>query len=195
MILIIDNHDSFTYNLVQYVGKFSNNILIVKNDQMRIDEIDFDNISHIIISPGPGRPEDTKLALNVIDHARDNKIPLLGICLGHQAIAYKYDTKIIHARNVMHGKVSVISPQGESTILNNINKPFKATRYHSLVLSSKSLSNKFNITSFSDDGEIMSIEHKDLPLYGVQFHPESIKTDYGYKIIENFLNTCIVQYD
>ena len=191
MILIIDNHDSFTYNLVQYIGKISENILIVKNDQMGINDIDFDNISHIIISPGPGKPEDTKLTLNVIEYARDNKIPLLGICLGHQAIAYKYDTKIIHARNVMHGKVSVISPQGESKILNNINKPFKATRYHSLVISSKSLSNKFNITSFSEDGEIMSIEHQRHHLYGVHFHPESILTEYGQTLMNNFLKIVV----
>ena len=195
MILIIDNYDSFTYNLVQYVGKLSNNMLVIKNDQMIINNIDFSNISHIIISPGPGRPEDSKLSLDIIDYAKHNALPLLGICLGHQAIAYKYNAKITNAQYVMHGKVSTVSRKGESKILYNINKSFKATRYHSLVIAPDSLSSEFNITSYSDDNEIMSIEHKKLPLYGVQFHPESIKTEFGYKVIKNFLNTCTIQYD
>ena len=193
MILVIDNYDSFTYNLVQYVGSMCRNINVIKNDKKNINEINFDKITHILISPGPGRPEDSKLSLDVIDVASKKEVPLLGICLGHQALGYYFKAEIINCNQVMHGKTSLIKHNCKSKIFNNINITFEATRYHSLIISNERFPKELRITSSSNNVEIMSIEHKTLPLYGVQFHPESIKTHAGYKIIKNFLNSCSIQ--
>ena len=187
MILIIDNYDSFTYNLVQYVGFINSNIRIIKNDELQIKQIKTMNPSHIIISPGPGRPQNTEICLEIINQLSLNT-PTLGICLGHQAIAYQYNAKIITSKNIVHGKTSKITHNNQSILFNNIPNIFFATRYHSLCVDRKFKNRDISITSWSDDGEIMSLEHNTYPIYGIQFHPESILTEHGMKIIKNFIN-------
>ena len=187
MILIIDNYDSFTYNLVQYVGSIHSDIKIIKNDALSIREIKTMKLSHIIISPGPGKPQNTGICLDIINQLSPN-IPTLGICLGHQAIAYHYNAKIITSQNIVHGKTSKIIYSNQSILFNNIPNNFFATRYHSLCVDRKFQNKDIIITSWSDDGEIMSLEHNKYPIYGIQFHPESILTEYGMKIMKNFIN-------
>ncbi len=184
MILVIDNYDSFIYNIVQYVGEFYDDIKVYRNDEISIDEIKRLSPSGIIISPGPGRPEDSKVSLDAIRNS-DN-IPLLGVCLGHQAIGYVYGGKIIQAKRIMHGKHSIISHNGNE-IFAGMNERFKAIRYHSLVIEKESCPDELEIIAESDDGEIMGVKVKGKPIYGVQFHPESILTEEGKKIIENFV--------
>ena len=188
MILIIDNYDSFTYNLVQYFGELNDKILVLKNNQANINEIVFSDISHIVISPGPGTPNDSKLSLEVISYAISASIPLLGICLGHQAIGLVFLGEICSTKNIMHGKISTITQTKKSILYKNIPVIFKATRYHSLVINRKKSLNDIVVTAISDDGEIMSIEHNSMPIFGVQYHPESIQTKYGKQIIKNFIN-------
>ena len=190
MILIIDNYDSFTYNLVQYVGTINENLKVIKNDALTLDAIKAMNISHIIISPGPGKPKNTGICLNIIKDISP-LIPTLGICLGHQAIAYQYNAKIVNSKNIVHGETSVITHNNQSILFKDIPIRFNATRYHSLCIDRKFTNNHLNITSWSDDNEIMSIEHKKYPIYGIQFHPESILTEYGIQIINNFINIVV----
>ena len=190
MILIIDNYDSFTYNLVQYVGTITNDIKIIKNNEMPIEKIKKIDISHIIISPGPGGPKETGICLEVIKEISPS-IPTLGICLGHQAIAYSYDGNIINSKHIMHGKTSTIKHNNGSKLFHNIPKKFSATRYHSLCVDRTFSHENINITSWSDDGEIMSLEHKKYPIYGIQFHPEAILTEYGIEIIKNFTKIIV----
>ena len=187
MILIIDNYDSFTYNLVQYVGSINKNVKTIKNNELTVKQIQSLNISHIIISPGPGRPENTGICLDVIKNI-SSKIPTLGICLGHQAIGFQFNAIISKSKFIMHGKTSIVKHNKKSKIFNNIPEIFNATRYHSLSIEKNFKNKHIQITSFSDDGEIMSIEHNKYPIFGIQFHPESILTEYGIKIIDNFLN-------
>ena len=186
MILIIDNYDSFTFNIVQYIGSLNKNITVIKNDEIKNDEIKINDYSHIILSPGPGRPEKIGLS-NQLINLYAKHIPILGICLGHQAIAYHYGAKIIHSKNIVHGKTSIITHNNKSKLFKTIPGTFNATRYHSLAISKEWKHRDITITSFSDDGEIMSIEHKTYPIYGIQFHPESIMTEYGMQIIKNFI--------
>ena len=190
MILIIDNYDSFTYNLVQYVGTITNDIKIIKNNEMPIEKIKKIDISHIIISPGPGGPKETGICLEIIKEISPS-IPTLGICLGHQAIAYSYDGNIVKSKQIMHGKTSTIKHNNESKLFHNIPKKFSATRYHSLCVDRTFINENINITSWSDDGEIMSLEHKKYPIYGIQFHPEAILTEYGIEIIKNFTQIIV----
>jgi len=190
MILIIDNYDSFTYNLVQYVGTITNDIKIIKNNEMPIEKIKKIDISHIIISPGPGGPKETGICLEVIKEISPS-IPTLGICLGHQAIAYSYDGNIVNSKHIMHGKTSTIKHNNESKLFHNIPKKFSAARYHSLCVDRTFNHENINITSWSDDGEIMSLEHKKYPIYGIQFHPEAILTEYGIEIIKNFTKIIV----
>ena len=190
MILIIDNYDSFTYNLVQYVGTINENLKVIKNDALALDAIKAMNLSHIIISPGPGKPKNTGICLNIIKDISP-LIPTLGICLGHQAIAYQYNAKIVNSKNIVHGETSVITHNNQSILFKDIPTRFNATRYHSLCIDRKFTNNHLNITSWSDDNEIMSIEHKKYPIYGIQFHPESILTEYGMQIINNFINIVV----
>ena len=190
MILIIDNYDSFTYNLVQYVGSINNNLKIIKNDALALDVIKIMNLSHIIISPGPGGAKNTGICLDVIDQLSPF-IPTLGICLGHQAIGYHYNAKIVNSKNIIHGETSIIRHNNKSLLFNNIPSKFNATRYHSLCIDRGFKNNDLNITSWSDDQEIMSLEHKKYPIYGIQFHPESILTEYGMQIIKNFINIVV----
>ena len=185
MILIIDNYDSFTYNIYQYVGQFNSNLKIIKNDQITIEDMQQIPIEKIIISPGPGHPKNSRLSLDSIKVFGES-IPILGICLGHQAIGLSYNSQIIHSNQIMHGKTSIIH-YNDSSLFKDMKNPFEATRYHSLVINRDTLSNELKIIAESD-GMIMGIKHSKYPIYGVQFHPESIKTENGLKIIENFLN-------
>lgn len=185
MILIIDNYDSFTYNIYQYVGQFSSNLKVIKNDEASIKELEKFQIEKIIISPGPGHPKDSKISLDCVQ-TLGQKIPILGICLGHQVIGISFNSKIINSNKVMHGKTSMIH-HNDCELFQGLNSPFEATRYHSLIIEKQSLSNDLEIIAQCDNNIIMGVKHKDKLIYGVQFHPESIKTENGLKIIENFL--------
>jgi len=185
MILMIDNYDSFTYNLVQYLGELGENITVVRNDKITIEAINRLKPKRIVISPGPGRPEDAGISCEVIEEFA-GKIPILGVCLGHQAMGYVYGGKIISAKKLMHGKTSLIY-HNQKTIFKGIPNPFEATRYHSLIVERKSLPNFLEIIAWTKDKEIMGLKHKNYPLWGVQFHPESILTKVGKGILANFL--------
>ena len=187
MILIIDNYDSFTYNIAQYVGECSKEVNIKKNNQIKIEEISESVYSHIIISPGPGKPSDAGVSNQVINNFF-NKIPILGICLGHQVIGKLFGCRICNARNIMHGKVSTIEHNRKSLLFNDVPKYFNATRYHSLIVDQKGIGQSLIVNSWLEDGSVMGIEHKNAPIFGVQFHPESIETEVGKTMINNFLN-------
>jgi len=186
MILIIDNYDSFTYNVVQFVGSITAEIKIVKNDLISINEIENNNYSHIIISPGPGAPNDAGRCIEIIENFY-KKIPILGICLGHQAIGEAFGARVKKNNLVVHGKVSKIYNDNKSILYKNIPHIFEATRYHSLIIDKNTINSSFKINAWLSDKTIMGIEHRNYPLYGVQYHPESIKTEYGKSIIKNFL--------
>lgn len=187
MILIIDNYDSFTYNIIQQVGSLVDNLEVAKNNKTSISKIERKNYSHIIISPGPGGPKDAGSSINIIHHFY-KKIPILGVCLGHQAIGEAFNYKVKKHSSVFHGKTSQIYQKGSSRIYKGLPNKFDATRYHSLVIDKKNNFQGLVVNACLDDGTIMGIEHKKYPLYGVQFHPESIETKYGDKIIKNFIN-------
>ncbi len=185
MMLIIDNYDSFTFNLVQIVGKLGERFRVFRNDKITLKEIERLKPKRILISPGPGRPEKAGITCEVIKEFY-KKLPILGVCLGHQAIGYSFGAKIIKAKRIMHGKVSEIF-HDKKFIFRRVENPFIATRYHSLVIDRNTLFEDFIICAESEDKEIMGIRHKKYPLFGVQFHPESILTKEGEKIIKNFL--------
>ena len=185
MILMIDNYDSFTYNLVQYLGTLGQNIKVFRNDKITIEKIKKLKPKKIVISPGPGRPEDAGISCDVIKEFA-GRIPILGVCLGHQCIGYVYGGRIIGAKKLMHGKTSLIYHRKED-IFKGISNPFIGTRYHSLVVERKSLPNCLEIIAWTEDKEIMGLKHKNYPLWGVQFHPESILTGVGMNILANFL--------
>ena len=185
MILVIDNYDSFTYNLVQYIGTINPNVKVIRNDQFDIDDIGQWNPTHIVVSPGPGRPENAGNSVEVIQKYGQSN-PILGVCLGHQAITLAYGGTIVHSTEIVHGKIATIKHNG-STLFNALERSFTATRYHSLVADRASLPKELKITAELDNGLIMGIEHESHPVYGVQFHPESIATDNGMQIIQNFL--------
>ena len=187
MILIIDNYDSFTYNIVQYVGEINKNIYVEKNDKISIKKINNMQPSHIIISPGPGKPCDAGNCMDIIKYYYQ-KIPILGVCLGHQAIGETFGCNVKKHTSVVHGKTSLICHDKISKLYNGIPDKFDATRYHSLIIDNKNVDNNLKINAWLSDRTIMGIEHIKYPLYGVQFHPESIKTDFGKKIIKNFIN-------
>lgn len=185
MVLMIDNYDSFTYNIVQYCQELGADLKVIRNDEMDIEEIKKLNPKKIILSPGPSTPNEAGVTLDVIKEFKDTT-PIFGICLGHQSIAQAFGGKVVQAKNMMHGKTSQIEISKETNIFNNLPTEFRATRYHSLVVSN--LPNEIIPTSYSkDDNEIMSLEIKDKPIYGVQFHPKSIMSEYGYEILKNFL--------
>lgn len=187
MILVIDNYDSFTYNLVQYLGALGANIRVFRNDKITIAQIKKLKPAKIVISPGPGRPEDAGISCAVISKFC-GKIPILGVCLGHQAIGYVYGGRIVQAKRLMHGKTSLIY-HNKKTIFKSIPNPFEATRYHSLIVEKKTLPETLEITAWTKEGEIMGLKHKAHPVWGVQFHPESILTKAGMEILRNFLKT------
>ena len=188
MIIIIDNYDSFTYNLFQYVGHFYRDITVLKNDDSKIKELDLKKIKAFIFSPGPGRPSDAGEMPALID-AHASSIPMLGICLGHQAIVENFGGSIINASEVCHGKVHSIEHDSNSIMFNGIKNTFQATRYHSLVASKEFFPDCLEITAKTKlDNEIMAVQHRRNLIFGFQFHPESIETQYGLKMIENFIN-------
>jgi anthranilate synthase/aminodeoxychorismate synthase-like glutamine amidotransferase len=187
MILMIDNYDSFTYNLVQYFGALGEDIRVFRNDKITMQGINKIKPGRIVISPGPGRPENAGISCEAIREFA-GKIPILGVCLGHQAIGYAYGAKIIPAKKLMHGKTSVIYHNGK-TIFKGIPNPFEATRYHSLLVDKKTLPPCLEIIAWTKENEIMGLKHKEYPLWGVQFHPESILTRSGMGILANFLKT------
>ena len=185
MILMIDNYDSFTYNLVQYLGELGQRVLVYRNDALSLKDIKKLNPQSIVISPGPGRPENAGISCAVINEFCE-KIPILGVCLGHQAIGYCFGGKIVQAKRLMHGKTSKIYHYKKG-IFKNIPNPFLATRYHSLLVEKKSLPACLEITAWTAELEIMGLKHKAYPLWGVQFHPESILTKSGKAILDNFI--------
>ncbi|WP_031347881.1 anthranilate synthase component II [Sulfurimonas hongkongensis] len=187
MILMIDNYDSFTYNVVEYCRELGADLKIIRNDEMSLEEIEALNPKKIIISPGPATPDEAGVTLSVIEHFKD-KVPILGICLGHQSIAQAFGGNVVRAKNMMHGKTSTMKVVKECEIFKGIPKEFIATRYHSLIVDKDVLSKDIEPTAYStDDGEIMALKIKDRAIYGVQFHPESIMSEYGHEIIGNFL--------
>lgn len=187
MILMIDNYDSFTYNLVQYIGEINEDIQIHRNDKITVEEILKLNPTHIVISPGPKSPIDAGVSVELIQNCPSH-IPLLGVCLGHQSLGQAFGGDVIRAPYLMHGKVSEIHVNQDSKIFLNIPEKITVTRYHSLIVKKETLPDCFTITSETEDGIIMAMEHKERPLYGLQFHPESIRTDHGKLMIQNFLN-------
>ncbi len=187
MILLIDNYDSFSYNLYQMFGNINPNIKVIRNDEMNISEIRELNPSHIILSPGPGYPKDAGICIEAAKELGKD-YPILGVCLGHQAICEAFGAKIGHAKELMHGKASLIEHDESCEIFKGIEDKMMVARYHSLAALPDTMPKCLKVTAKTDDNEIMAVKHQDYPIYGVQFHPESILTPLGYKIAENFLN-------
>ena len=185
-IILIDNYDSFTFNLYHYLSSLNINVNVVRNDKITDKEIIKNRYDRIVISPGPGNPNQAGNCLNIVE-ALYKKIPVLGVCLGHQIIGQVFGSKIIQAKKLMHGKTSVIKSK-RIGILKNLPSKFEATRYHSLIIDKKTLSDELEITAETKDGIIMGVKHKRYNIHGVQFHPESIKTTIGIKILKNFIN-------
>ncbi len=187
MILMIDNYDSFTYNIVQYCRELGADLKIIRNDELSVEEIEALKPEKIIISPGPATPDDAGVTLSVIEYFKD-KVPILGICLGHQSIAQVFGAKVVRAKNMMHGKTSKMKIVKDCDIFKGIPQEFTATRYHSLIVDKNSIPESVEPTAYSqDDDEIMALKIKDREIYGVQFHPESIMSEYGHEMIGNFL--------
>lgn len=186
MILIIDNYDSFTYNLVHIVGSVTDDYRVIRNDSLTVDEISALQPERILISPGPGRPENAGVTEQVIQEL-GSRVPILGVCLGHQAIGQVFGAKVVHASTLMHGKTSLIY-HDSSALFKNISDGFIATRYHSLVLDPDTIPDELTVTAKSDDDVIMGVRHKSWPVEGIQFHPESILTTEGPKLVRNWLN-------
>jgi len=187
-ILLIDNYDSFTYNIVQYLAELGAKVEVVVNDSITVKELLSKRPSGLVISPGPGRPEDAGVSIEAV-RGLCTSIPVLGVCLGHQCIGTLFGGRIVNARRIMHGKLSSIRHNGKG-IFKGLKNPFNATRYHSLAIAADSFPPELEITARSEDGEIMGITHKRFAIFGVQFHPESILTEQGHKLINNFLSFC-----
>lgn len=187
MILVIDNYDSFTYNLVQYLGELGADIQVVRNDEITVDGVFKKKPAQILISPGPCSPKEAGISVETIKELA-GKVPILGVCLGHQSIGYAFGGDIIRAKKLMHGKTSEISHDGKG-VFKGMPNPFRATRYHSLVIKRETLPDCLEVTAQSEDGEIMGVRHKTLPVEGVQFHPESILTESGKLLLKNFLGS------
>ncbi|MBP2195463.1 aminodeoxychorismate synthase component II [Pantoea cypripedii] len=189
MLLLIDNYDSFTWNLYQYFCQLGADVRVVRNDAITLDEMDALPLSHLVISPGPCTPDQSGISLAAIRHFA-GRLPILGVCLGHQAIAQAYGAQVVRARQVMHGKTSAIR-HNDSGVFRGLNNPLTVTRYHSLIVARDSLPDAFEVTAWSlregEPDEIMGFRHKTLPLEGVQFHPESILSEQGHQLLENFL--------
>jgi anthranilate synthase/aminodeoxychorismate synthase-like glutamine amidotransferase len=184
-LLVIDNYDSFTYNLVQYFGELGAEVIVKRNDEVSVNEVETSGAERICISPGPGRPEDAGVSENVIRQFA-GKLPILGVCLGHQCIAQVFGGEVIRAPKLMHGKTSLIH-HANSGVFENLEQPLEATRYHSLIVRREGLPAELKITAETDDGEIMGLQHQSFPVHGVQFHPESILTGQGKNLLANFL--------
>ena len=194
MLLMIDNYDSFTYNLVQYLGELGEEVMVYRNDKISIQEIEDLAPERIVISPGPCTPNEAGISISVIEYFK-GKLPILGVCLGHQSIGQAFGGNIVHAKSIMHGKTSEIS-HSNSHVFKGIDNPFTATRYHSLVVEKTTLPDCLEISAWTEDehgeiNEIMGLKHRDYQIYGVQFHPESILTSYGHQLLQNFLSQSI----
>lgn len=185
MILMIDNYDSFTYNLVQYLGELGEELVVKRNDEITVEEIEALAPTYLMISPGPCTPNEAGISLKAIDYFA-GKIPILGVCLGHQAIAQVFGGDVIRANTLMHGKTSSITHEGLG-LFRDLPSPIDVTRYHSLIVDEKSFPNQLQVTAWTSDGEIMALKHKTLPIEGVQFHPESIMSQFGKEMLKNFL--------
>jgi anthranilate synthase component 2 len=185
MLLMIDNYDSFTYNLVQYLGELGEEVRVVRNDEIALEEIEALAPAHIVISPGPCTPREAGVSVPLVRRFA-GRIPILGVCLGHQAIGEAFGGKIVHAQQLMHGKTSPIHHRGEG-VFQGLPNPFTAIRYHSLAIERTSKPEVLDVTAWTDDGEIMGVRHKTLSVEGVQFHPESILTEHGHALLKNFL--------
>ncbi|QDQ00589.1 aminodeoxychorismate/anthranilate synthase component II [Lysinibacillus fusiformis] len=189
MILMIDNYDSFTYNLVQYFGEFGHELIVKRNDMLTVEDIEQLAPDMIVISPGPCSPNEAGESLNIINYFAGN-IPILGVCLGHQAIAQVFGGNVIRAERLMHGKTSPVL-HAEIGLHTGMPNPFQATRYHSLLVEKESLPECFEVTAWTTEGEIMGIRHKDYPIEGVQYHPESIMTEQGKKLLRHFIELYV----
>ena len=186
-VLVVDNYDSFVYNLVQYLGQWGAAVTVQRNDEVEISKLaDFDGI---LISPGPGTPEAAGQSIELVKYAADHGVPLLGVCLGHQAIAVAFGATVSRAPELLHGKTSAVHHSGKG-LLANLPSPFTATRYHSLAIAIETMPEVLEVTGRTDSGVIMSIEHKTLPILGVQFHPESVLTEHGHQMLGNWLEMC-----
>ena len=185
MLLMIDNYDSFTFNLVQYLGELGQEVEVVRNDELTVDAIAALQPSHIVISPGPCTPNEAGISLSLI-HRFAGRIPILGVCLGHQAIGAAFGGQVVRAKQVMHGKTSPIHHTGIG-VFRGLPDPFTAIRYHSLAVERETLPDCLEVTAWTDDGEIMGLRHRELRVEGVQFHPESILTEHGHALLRNFL--------
>ena len=185
MVLMIDNYDSFTFNLVQYLAELGVEVRVVRNDELEVDAIEGMNPSHVVLSPGPCTPNEAGITLETIERLA-GRIPILGVCLGHQAIGQAFGGKVVRAKQVMHGKVSRIRHDGQG-VFSGIPDDFVATRYHSLVIERATLPDCLELTAEAEDGEIMGVRHKSLAVEGVQFHPEAMLTEHGHRLLENFL--------
>jgi anthranilate synthase component 2 len=185
MLLMIDNYDSFTYNLVQYLGELGQDVKVVRNDEMSVDAVERLAPERIVLSPGPCTPNEAGISLELV-HRFAGRVPILGVCLGHQAIGQAFGGKVVRAKALMHGKVSQIH-HGGAGVFRGLPTPFQATRYHSLAVERASCPADLEVTAWTEDGEIMGIRHRSLPVEGVQFHPESILTEHGHALLANFL--------
>jgi len=187
MLLMIDNYDSFTYNLVQYFGELGQEVQVFRNDEISLEEVDRLGADRVVISPGPCTPSEAGISVALIQRFA-GKIPILGVCLGHQSIGQAFGGRIVHAGQLMHGKTSEIRHK-DAGVFHGLPNPLTATRYHSLVIEKKSLPACLEVTAWTEDGEIMGVRHRDLPVEGVQFHPESILTEKGHELLANFLRS------
>ena len=187
MILLIDNYDSFSYNLYQLIGSVYPDIRVIRNDACTPEEIEAMKPDAIVISPGPGKPSEAGICIEAIQYFRD-KVPILGVCLGHQAICEAFGGTVSYAKELMHGKSSMAQIKEASPLFRNIGTEMQVARYHSLAAIRDSLPGELKVTAETDDGEVMAVEHRDYPVYGLQFHPESVLTPKGMTLIENFLN-------
>jgi anthranilate synthase component 2 len=185
MLLMVDNYDSFTYNLVQYFGELGEDVKVVRNDELTVDEVQALGPARIVLSPGPCTPNEAGISLAVIERFK-GRVPILGVCLGHQAIGQAFGGRVVHARTLMHGKVSRIHHEGRG-VFAGLPTPYDATRYHSLAIERDTCPPELEVTAWTDDGEIMGVRHRALPVEGVQFHPESILTQHGHALLRNFL--------
>ncbi|MDO5680358.1 MAG: aminodeoxychorismate/anthranilate synthase component II [Pelistega sp.] len=186
MLLMLDNYDSFTYNIVQYFGELNQEVKVLRNDQTTVAEIEALDPEYICISPGPCDPSQAGISLEVINYFAGKK-PILGVCLGHQAIGQAFGGKVVRAKTIMHGKTSLVTHRN-TDVFKGIPSPFTVTRYHSLAVERESLPDCLEVTAETADGEIMGLAHKTLPIYGVQFHPESVLSEHGHQLLQNFLN-------
>ena len=185
MLLMIDNYDSFTYNLVQYLGELGQDVKVVRNDEMTVDAIEALRPECVVLSPGPCTPNEAGVSLALI-HRMAGRVPILGVCLGHQAIGQAFGGRVVHAKTLMHGKVSLIHHEGKG-VFAGLPSPYDATRYHSLAIERASCPPELEVTAWTEDGEIMGVRHRALAVEGVQFHPESILTQHGHALLRNFL--------